>query len=60
MWVPRSHIRSQSAMAVSCAFWLVCSTAKEPAGGRGVTGTSANAILALEQKIAAARMMSRI
>jgi hypothetical protein len=41
---------------------LACSTAKErePVGGRGVTGTSANAMLALEQKIAAARMMSRI
>jgi hypothetical protein len=41
---------------------LVCSTAKErePVGGCGVTGTSANARLALEQKIAAAMMMSRI
>jgi hypothetical protein len=41
---------------------LVCSTAKErePVGGCGVISTSANAMLALEQKIAAARMMSRI
>jgi hypothetical protein len=56
------HICSQSATAVSYALCLVCSTAKErePVGGRGVTGTSANAMLALEQKIAAARMMSRI
>jgi hypothetical protein len=41
---------------------LVCSTVKErePAGDSGVTGTSAHAMLALEQNIAAARMMSRI